>query len=296
MHSTVSKEPETMLSSARFNQPHTSMHQTIPGLILPLLLAAAAPTAPPNPAPGPLRIIGGDDAGGCIAGAVRLPAQGTGFETIHLDRSSFWGAPQTIAAVETLGAEAHEAGLGDLYVEDISHPRGGPLPGGHVAHQIGLDVDIGLDPGPKPPLTTQTRETVELPSMVSADLRSVDPAHWSPGVVTLLHLAANLPGVDRILVNAAIKRQLCNTVQGDRAWLHRIRPWYDHAAHMHIHFRCPAGQPSCVDIPPPPAGDGCDATLQWWFDQLSAPPKPSAPFHPPPPPAACAAVFAAPSQ
>ena len=121
-------------------------------------------------------------------------------------------------------AEAHEAGLGDLYVEDISHPRGGPLPGGHVAHQIGLDVDIGLDPGPKPPLTPQTRETVELPSMVSADLRSVDPAHWSPGVVTLLHLAANLPGVDRILVNAAIKRQLCNTVQGDRAWLRLIRP------------------------------------------------------------------------
>ena len=256
-----------------------------------LLLAAAAP--PAGPAPGPLHIIGSPNTGGCIAGAVRLPAEGPGFQTIHLGRSSFWGAPQTIAGVETLAAEAHAAGLGDLYVEDISYPRGGPLPGGHVAHQIGLDVDIGLDPGPKPPLTAETRETVELPSMVSADLRGIDAAHWSPGVITLLHLAATLPGVDRILVNAAIKRQLCTTVLGDRGWLRLIRPWYDHAAHMHIHFRCPAGQADCVDLAPPPAGDGCDATLQWWFDQLDVPPKPSPPFHPPPPPAACAAVFGA---
>jgi len=263
--------------------------------LLPLLLLFLAAAAPPaGPAPGPLRIIGGPNTGGCIAGAVRLPAQGPGFQTIHLGRSSFWGAPQTIAAVESLAADAHAAGLGDLYVEDISRARGGPLPGGHVSHQIGLDVDIGLDPGRKPPLTADTRETVELPSMVSADQRGIDPAHWSPGVVTLLHLAATLPGVDRILVNAAIKRQLCTEVEGDRAWLRLIRPWYDHAAHMHIRFRCPADQPDCVQAPPPPAGDGCDATLQWWFDQLGVPPKPSPPYHPPPLPAACAAVFAAP--
>lgn len=269
-----------------------------PGRILPrlllLLLAAAAP--PAGPAPGPLRIIGGPATGGCIAGAVRLPEQGPGFQTIHLSRSSFWGAPQTVAAVESLAAEAHAAGLGDLYVEDISRSRGGPLPGGHVSHQIGLDADIGLDPSPKKALTPATRETVELPSMVSPGLRTVDAAHWSPGVVTLLHLAATLPGVDRILVSAAIKRQLCTEVRGDRVWLRLIRPWYDHAAHMHIRFRCPVDQPDCVQAPPPPAGDGCDATLQWWFDQLDVPPKPSPPYHPPPPPAACAAVFAAPSD
>ncbi len=273
-------------------QPETPRRALLRLLLL--WLAAAAPAA--GPAPGPLRIIGGPNTGGCIAGAVRLPAQGTGFQTIHLDRSSFWGAPQTIAGVQTLAAEAHAAGLGDLYIEDISRPRGGKLPGGHVAHQIGLDADIGLDPSRKPPLTPQTRETVDLPSMVGADQRSVDPAHWSPGVATLLHLAATLPGVDRILVNAAIKRQLCTTVPGDRAWLRLIRPWYDHAAHMHIHFRCPADQPACVELPPPPAGDGCDATLLWWFDQLDAPPKPTPPYHPPPAPAACAAVFAAPSD
>ena len=44
-----------------------------------------------------------------------------------------------------------------------------------------------------------------------------------------------------------------------------------------------------IDIaPPPPPGDSCDATLQWWFDQLGKPDKPSGPpAKPPALPAAC---------
>jgi penicillin-insensitive murein endopeptidase len=129
--------------------------------------------------------------------------------------------------------------------------------------------------------------------MVRADQRGIDPTHWSPAVVTLLHLAASLPEVDRILINPAIKRELCDTVHGDRSWLRLMRPWYGHAAHMHIRFRCPPDQHDCVQAAPPPGGDGCDATLQWWFEQLDAPPKPSAPYHPTPLPAACKAVMAA---
>jgi penicillin-insensitive murein DD-endopeptidase len=259
-------------------------------LALPALLALAA--APETPAPGPLHIIGGQ-AAGCIAGAVRLPADGSGFRTIHLARSSFWGAPSTIARIERLGEQAHAAGFGDLYVEDISRPRGGPLPGGHMSHQLGIDVDVGLDVRPKPLLDAAGRETVELPSMVRVDQRGVDPAHWTPDVITLLHLAAELPEVDRILINPAIKQQLCDTVRGDRSWLRLMRPWYDHSAHMHIRFRCPVEQHDCIQAAPPPPGDGCDATLQWWFDQLSAPAKPAAPYHPPALPAACKAVMAA---
>jgi penicillin-insensitive murein DD-endopeptidase len=243
-----------------------------------------------TPAAGPLRIIGLDNAG-CIAGAVRLPEAGEGFQTIHLGRSSFWGAPVTIAGIEALGKQAHEAGLGDLYVEDIARPSGGPLPGGHVGHQLGLDADVGLDTTPKHALSATERETVELPSLVRADQRGVDTTRWTPGAVTLLRLAAGLPNVDRILVNPAIKKQLCDAVQGDRSWLRMIRPWYDHMAHMHIHFRCPPGQHDCVDIPPQPAGDSCDATLQWWFDQLNAPPQPAKPYHLPSLPAACKAVM-----
>lgn len=260
--------------------------------LLGLLVAGAGPASPgPGPAPGPLHIIGGPATGGCIAGAVSLPPEGPGFQTVHLDRSAFWGAPQTIAHLELFGREAAEAGLPTLLVEDISRSRGGPMPGGHVSHQIGLDADVGLDMQPRQPLSMAERETIELRSMVRADGRDVDPQAWSPRVETLLRIATSLPDVDRILVNPAIKQQLCREVGGDRSWLHLIRPWYGHAAHMHIRFRCPAGQADCVQAPPPPAGDGCDETLQWWFDQLNAPPKPSAPYHPPPLPPACRAIL-----
>jgi penicillin-insensitive murein DD-endopeptidase len=253
--------------------------------------ADRGPGSGPWPAPGPLHIIGGPATGGCIAGAVSLPPDGPGFQTIHPDRSAFWGAPQTIVNLELFGREAADAGLPTLLVEDISRSRGGPMPGGHVSHQIGLDADVGLDMQPRQPLSAAERGTIELRSMVRADGRDVDPSAWSPRVETLLRIATSLPEVDRILVNPAIKQRLCREAGGDRSWLHLIRPWYGHAAHMHIRFRCPAGQADCVQAPPPPAGDGCDATLQWWFDQLNAPPRPSAPYHPPPLPAACRAIL-----
>jgi penicillin-insensitive murein endopeptidase len=131
---------------------------------------------------------------------------------------------------------------------------------------------------------------------VRPDGRGIEPSRWSRDVVTLLRLATALPGVDRVLVNPAIKKQLCEEVTGDRAWLRWIRPWYGHAAHMHITFRCPDDQKECTQPPPPPLGDGCDATLQWWFEQLDQPQpsRPSGPPKPPAMPAACKAVFAAP--
>ncbi len=239
------------------------------------------------------RIVGGP-GGGCIAGAVQLPAEGPGFQTIRNNRSWFWGYPDTIAALELLARRARAAGLPDLYMNDISKPRGGPFPGVHATHMLGLDADVWLDTRAKPDLTPAQRDRVEVESLVRPDGRAVDPARWSPRHVTLLRLAAGLPGVDRVLVNPAIKRQLCRDVTGDRGWLRLIRPWYGHAAHMHIHFRCPAGQAECADQapPPPPPGDGCDATLQWWFDQLDAPPKPPGKPKPPVLPAACAAILA----
>jgi penicillin-insensitive murein endopeptidase len=249
-----------------------------------------------SPAPGPLRIIGGGPGGGCIAGAVSLPGHGPGFQTIHLDRSAFYGAPQTIARLETLAQQASAAGLPPLLVEDISLARGGPMPGGHMAHQTGLDADIGLDMRPRGMLDSAQRQSIELTSMVRPDQRGIDPSVWSPRVALLLKLAAELPDVDRVLVNPAIKRQLCEETTGDRSWLRRIRPWYGHAAHMHIHFRCPADQATCQSLAPPPPGDGCDASLQWWFDRLDHPPppptKPTAPApRPPPMPEACRAIF-----
>jgi len=271
------------------------VRRLFPFLLLACLAAlpARAGEAPTTPAPGPLRIIG-EKSAGCIAGAVPLPDSAPGLQTIRQSRSAFWGAPTTIAALLELGRRAHAAGLPDLYMGDISRPRGGPIPGGHMSHQMGIDADIYLDLGPRPVLTPAQRDTLEPPSMVRPDGRSVDPAHFGAAQITLLHIATGLPGVDRILVNPAIKRALCEQVAGDRAWLRLIRPWWGHASHMHINFLCPAGQPLCPPRPPPPPpGDSCDASLQWWFDQLGQPPQPAGPPpRPPAPLAACRAILA----
>ena len=235
-------------------------------IILALLLLSGAASAQEPP-----RIVSGP-GGGCIAGAIPLPPEGPGYTTIRTTRSHFWGHPATIAALQTLALQARAAGLGTLFMNDISRPRGGPFPGIHASHMTGLDADVWLDIRPKLPLTLAQRDAVEVESLVRPDGRGIEPSLWSPQHVTLLRLATQLPGVDRILVNAAIKRQLCTEVRGDRTWLARIRPWYGHAAHMHIHFRCPPGQTECIDQPPAPATEACDASLQWWFDQLDNPP------------------------
>jgi penicillin-insensitive murein endopeptidase len=259
--------------------------------------AASAEQLATTPAPGPVQVIGTQGAG-CIAGAVRLPDSAPGLQTIRISRSSFWGHPDTIAALLRLGREAQSAGLPDLYMDDISDPRGGPLRGGHFSHQMGIDADVWLDVAPPHLMQApEAREAIEPASLVRDDGRAVDPARWRPEHATLIRLAAALPNVDRIFVNAAIKQQLCReTARDDRSWLHLIRPWYGHSAHMHIRFRCPAGQRQCVDGPPPPAGDGCDASLQWWFDQLEKPTATTPPAALPPVvlPAACRAIMAAP--
>ncbi len=259
----------------------------------PGLVAAqqAVPRSIPVSSTAP-RIVGGP-GGGCIAGAVELPASGPGYQTIRASRSWYWGHPDTIAALQALAAQAAAAGLPTLYMNDISRPRGGPMAGIHASHMLGLDADVWLDLLPKPVLTPAELDRVEVRSLVAADGRGADPAVWLPEHGTLIHLATTLSGIDRVLVNPAIKAQLCRVATGDRSWLRLVRPWYGHAAHMHLHFRCPPGQPECRDQAPPPPGEGCDASLDWWFAQLDQSPRSTGPPpRPPVLPAACAAILA----
>ena len=253
-------------------------------LALTLLLAAAGGARASSwsevtaPTPGPARAIGSYTAG-CIAGAVPLPASGTGYEVVRMSRRRYFGHPDNVAFVERLGRRAAAAGLQPFYVGDMAQPRGGPLPYGHDSHQIGLDVDIWLNLDPKTRLPPAAREDPVLPSMVRPDGKAIDPHHFGTRQVALLRLVATDPAVNRLFVNWTIKKALCDGVggagRGDRSWLHRVRPWYGHEGHFHVRLNCPASSPDCVAQKPIPPGLGCDATLAWWARQ----PIP----HPPPP-------------
>ena len=48
------------------------------------------------------------------------------------------------------------------------------------------------------------------------------------------HRLTQDPLVQRIFVNAAIKKALCREAGDDRAWLEKVRPWWGHDYHFHV--------------------------------------------------------------
>src|SRR5260221_10943867 len=218
-----------------------------------------------------------------------------------LSRNRNWAHPDMVALLERLSVKAHEvAGWRGLLVGDMSQPRGGPMLTGHASHQIGLDADIWLTPMPKRQLSRNEREEMSATNMVRADRLDIDPAVWTPTHLLVIRAAAQEPRVERIFVNAAIKKALCREAKGDRSWLAKIRPWYGHDYHFHVRITCPPGDSACTPQPPPSESEGCaSADLAYWFTDPVIHPKPST-AKPAPPitlsqlPAACRQILLAP--
>ncbi|MGF1640774.1 MAG: penicillin-insensitive murein endopeptidase [Rhodospirillales bacterium] len=244
------------------------------GLILGLAIAGSGTAAGSEwgrvagPAPLPARAIGGHSLG-CLAGAEALPLDGPGYQVMRPSRQRFYGHPRLIRFVEAFAARMRAHGWDGLLVGDLAQPRGGPMTSGHASHQTGLDVDIWFDPESRP-LDAVERERRPATSLVAADGTDVEAERWTDGHLVLLRTAASFPEVDRIFVGAAIKERLCRTVEGNRDWLARIRPWWGHVHHFHVRLRCPDDEAACRDQEPLPAGDGCDASLAWWFSDEAA--------------------------
>jgi penicillin-insensitive murein endopeptidase len=236
------------------------------------------------PAPMAARAIG-FYAKGCLAGAVALPVDGKTWQVMRLSRNRMWGHPNLIKFLERFSANVPQiAGWPGILVGDISQPRGGPMLTGHTSHQVGLDADIWLTPMPSRTLSTDEREQLSATMMVAADRRDVDPASWTPAHTKVVKAAAQDPMVERVLVNAAIKKALCREAGSDRAWLTKVRPYWGHDYHMHIRIRCPADSPNCKAQDPVPGGDGCGKELDWWFrDSVLFPKPPAVPPKPKPP-------------
>ena len=210
----------------------------------------------------------GRHAQGCIAGAVQLPESGPTWQAMRLDRNRHWGHPELIDFVVDLSSRAAELGWNGLYVGDMSQARGGPMTSGHTSHQIGLDVDIWMLPPDRLDLSRQERETISSISVRTDDQTAVN-GNWTETHLQIMKAAASDPRVDRILVSAAVKVEMCKNGGEDRRWLQKIRPWYHHNYHFHVRLNCPPGALYCVPQRPTVeelsgGGDGCDKSLEWW--------------------------------
>src|SRR4051794_32145476 len=242
-------------------------------------------------------------AKGCIAGAEALPINGESWQVMRLSRNRNWAHPDLVALLKRLADKAHkDAGWPGILVGDMSQPRGGPMLTGHASHQVGLDADIWLTSMPNRQLSRNEREEMSAVMMVRTDRLDVDPKVFTPGHLAVIRDAALEPTVQRIFVNAAIKKALCRQASGDRSWLSKVRPMYGHDYHFHIRIKCPPGAGECESQPDPAEGEGCKpANLAYWFkDSVLHPKLPAVPPKPKPPmtmaslPAACKAVLAAP--
>jgi penicillin-insensitive murein endopeptidase len=146
---------------------------------------------------------------------------------------------------------------------------------GHASHQIGLDADIWLTPMPDRQLTRREREEMSATNMVRADGLDIDRSVWTRGQTAIIRAAAFDPLVERIFVNAAIKKALCRDATGNRAWLNKVRPYYGHNYHFHVRIACPDGGDVCKEQDPVPPGDGCDESLAFWFKPSILHPQPN---------------------
>lgn len=215
-----------------------------------------------RPVPGdPLPI--GSYSNGCIIGARALPLQGEGYQVIRSQKLRYFGHPDMLNYLASLGKKVKAAGLPTMLVGDIAMPAGGRFATGHASHQMGLDADIWLKMGA---MSAKQALNPTAILMVNRKLQRVDDRVWTNNQTKLIQLAANDPQVARIFVNPAIKLKLCQTVTGDRSWLRKIRPWFGHDAHFHVRLHCPQGAQYCEEQAAIPTGDGCGAELMSWFE------------------------------
>jgi penicillin-insensitive murein endopeptidase len=243
---------------------------------------------------------------GCLQGGVELPVTGPTWQVMRVSRNRNWGHPELVKFLERFAPLASKAtGWHGILVGDMAQPRGGPLPFGHKSHQIGLDVDIWFMPMPDHVLNKDEREKTSAINLVADDWKHINPKTFTPAHVAFIRTAAQQPEVERVLVNAAIKKEMCR-MQGKNHpdWMDKVRPWYGHNDHIHVRLKCPADSPNCRHQDPVPDGPGCGKELDSWFSakvlhpqkETGKPSKPPRPLMLADLPPACKAVLDAPAK
>ena len=71
---------------------------------------------------------------------------------------------------------------------------------------------------------------------------------------------------------------LCREAGTDRAFLHKVRPWWGHNYHFHVRIGCQPGSPDCKAQDPAGETEGCGKDLDYWFSPgVLNPPPPKEP-------------------
>ena len=209
----------------------------------------------------------GSYAKGCLSGAKALPVTGPAWQAMRTSRNRNWANPAMVSLIEKLARDAKQNDdWNGLLVGDMSQPRGGPMLTGHASHQIGLDADVWFTPMPDRVLTVAERENFAPIEMVK-DRTTLNRAAWTESRAKLIKTAASYPEVARIFVHPPIKAELCKWAKGDRSWLAKVRPYYNHTYHFHVRIKCPPGFAGCKNQAPaaPKDGTGCGEELAYWM-------------------------------
>jgi penicillin-insensitive murein endopeptidase len=246
-----------------------------------LILAAAAIAPAASAAPAAKELFGAEPlpaalpsepigfySRGCMAGAVQLPPDGPYWQAMRLSRNRQWGLPVLVDYIERLARDAAtKDGWPGLLIGDMSQPRGGPMLSGHASHQVGLDVDIWVQPMPDRRLSERERENISAIEVVKPGPHEVFERRWSDALGRMIRRAALDSRVERIFVAPGIKKKLCETAGGDSSWLRRLRPYYGHHDHIHVRLGCPGGT-RCGSLAANAPGFGCGGDLGWWFSKV----------------------------
>lgn len=226
---------------------------------------------PFTPYQGSLSRIYGSTGAGCLEGSQQLKegAQGIQIQRWALNRD--YGHPLMIQYLSDLSERTRSLGLPPLLIGDISQSLGGPYgpKSNHASHNTGIDVDLPFDFA----LPRKSVSELANPQDVYIVRGSKIQKTFTKSIELYIKTAASDPRVDRIFVAPMIKKHMCRLYEGQEhnGFLHKLRPWFGHQAHMHVRLKCPFDSPECISQMPVPQGTGCGYELESWF--LPPPPK-----------------------
>jgi penicillin-insensitive murein endopeptidase len=198
---------------------------------------------------------------------------GFGFIKLFPSRDRGYGSFELITVLRYVSQKiAQKFPNGErLQIGDMSAIHGGFI-SGHASHQNGLDVDLvyfrNNHKEQDVSIETGFIENFVYQNKISKNFDI--KRNWEL-IVALYETRL----VQRAFVDPVIKKTLCNYVKNKKIFdkettkeaLRILRPYPNHADHIHVRLYCPKYSTQCIPQEDPPAGDGCNEINNFKFNQ-----------------------------